>query len=133
MRHRLVGEGLDRLSVCLDAASGPSARETWRKRTTPQLGIQSAVLYLCLLTFDFCDSGLRGSCGFCLAVGFVDASLQGLFLFLFLFFLTVVVKYDMFEAKQNGETFQMAFINCAYLCFSVLQKFRKSEDVAFYR
>lgn len=97
MRHRLVGEGLDRLSVCLDAASGPSARETWRKRTTPQLGIQSAVLYLCLLTFDFCDSWLRGSCGFCLAVGFVDASLQGLFLFLFLFlfFLTVVVKYGL--------------------------------------
>lgn len=54
---------------------------------TLQLGILSAGLYLCLLTFDFCDSWLRGSCGFCVDVEFVDARLQGFFLSAFSFLL----------------------------------------------
>lgn len=129
VRHGLFGGGLDRLSVRLDAASGVSARETWRKQTNHQLGIRSAFFNLCFLTFDFCELWLRGSCGFCVAVGFVDASLQDFSIFLFSFLLNSSCHIW----NLMFETLKMAFINCAYLCFSVLQKFKKSEDVAFYR
>lgn len=91
------GEGLNRLSLGLHCTCGPSARQSWRKRTTLQLGMQPAVLYLWLLTFDFCDFWLQGSCGFCLSVGYVDVSQQGVFLFI----LRVAVMYETLCLSQS--------------------------------